>query len=506
MCGSGVGTFLYPSLLIWLEEQYTWRGSMLILSGLILNVVICGALMRPPPPGQGEEMGKEEDSLGIGKETALQPQDLEDPMHETSRAVIETSCKNDTPVVFLEIESFDADCPMSRAQTKGLDAQMLRYLTGEESHPVSEILEPSIMNSPLLLCGGNKSACQCNHCLSQRRQIKQSSKDTDKNGHIPLQATVCKYSSHNGGPSVQFNTSHMGRPGIDCLRDNGILLSNSLQQLKLPCTLESSEKHKSSSVLELRNRSSNKRSPSHHFNSASIMRWTNSRSVGWSHVDILLSSSVLDLAKADRKRNGALRQRLVLSIEGEQTSPFSSRPFLNDLSSQAATSCPGDNPSATQLNGFAHSHLGEASASANRLETPSCCPSVSVHLKIYAGIMKNPFFATFSLVNFLNSLTYLMPVVYMVDRAVDNGVDKAEAALAFSMYGVGNLFGRVTVGLLADQGFNSLTLGAACLMGCGLSTCLSPLCGAEAILHGIYCFTFGTCSGMPKINLNVFLV
>lgn len=47
VCGSGIGTFLFAPFFEYLIEEYTWRGSLIILSGVTLNLVACGALLRP---------------------------------------------------------------------------------------------------------------------------------------------------------------------------------------------------------------------------------------------------------------------------------------------------------------------------------------------------------------------------------------------------------------------------------------------------------------------------
>ncbi|EFX89929.1 hypothetical protein DAPPUDRAFT_39459, partial [Daphnia pulex] len=46
VCGSGIGTFIFAPITQYLINEYGWRGAMLILSGIFLNIVICGALMR----------------------------------------------------------------------------------------------------------------------------------------------------------------------------------------------------------------------------------------------------------------------------------------------------------------------------------------------------------------------------------------------------------------------------------------------------------------------------
>jgi len=45
--GSGLGTTLMPLLLTSLLDFYGWRGTFLILSGMYLQSLICGMLIRP---------------------------------------------------------------------------------------------------------------------------------------------------------------------------------------------------------------------------------------------------------------------------------------------------------------------------------------------------------------------------------------------------------------------------------------------------------------------------
>ena len=46
--GTGIGTFLYAPFTQWLIEYFGWRGATLILAGTLLNICVCGALMRDP--------------------------------------------------------------------------------------------------------------------------------------------------------------------------------------------------------------------------------------------------------------------------------------------------------------------------------------------------------------------------------------------------------------------------------------------------------------------------
>ncbi|EHB02955.1 Monocarboxylate transporter 12 [Heterocephalus glaber] len=47
MSGSGIGTFVLAPVVQLLIEEFSWRGALLILGGFVLNLCVCGALMRP---------------------------------------------------------------------------------------------------------------------------------------------------------------------------------------------------------------------------------------------------------------------------------------------------------------------------------------------------------------------------------------------------------------------------------------------------------------------------
>ena len=47
VCGSGIGTFVFAPMTEMLIDAYGWRGTMIIWSGITLNLVVCGLLLRP---------------------------------------------------------------------------------------------------------------------------------------------------------------------------------------------------------------------------------------------------------------------------------------------------------------------------------------------------------------------------------------------------------------------------------------------------------------------------
>lgn len=51
----GLSSFAFNPLFQLLVEKYTWRGALLILGGISLNIVPCGALIRPQPRSKASE-------------------------------------------------------------------------------------------------------------------------------------------------------------------------------------------------------------------------------------------------------------------------------------------------------------------------------------------------------------------------------------------------------------------------------------------------------------------
>ncbi|XP_006825148.1 monocarboxylate transporter 12-like [Saccoglossus kowalevskii] len=47
--GFGVGIMVFPPLYQTLIDKYGWRGAMIVMAGINMNIVVCGMLMRPPP-------------------------------------------------------------------------------------------------------------------------------------------------------------------------------------------------------------------------------------------------------------------------------------------------------------------------------------------------------------------------------------------------------------------------------------------------------------------------
>lgn len=80
MSGSGLGTFAYAYLTDYLILQFDWRGTILILAGILLNGVVCGALFRPLGDNKDNKSGSTE-SLPTTNEVS-EPEELKNLISE----------------------------------------------------------------------------------------------------------------------------------------------------------------------------------------------------------------------------------------------------------------------------------------------------------------------------------------------------------------------------------------------------------------------------------------
>ena len=62
--GVAIGTFVFPPIIRWLAVQYGWRGALLLMGGICLQIVVLSALLRPMPPLKTDQ-DKQEHSGGF---------------------------------------------------------------------------------------------------------------------------------------------------------------------------------------------------------------------------------------------------------------------------------------------------------------------------------------------------------------------------------------------------------------------------------------------------------
>lgn len=110
-------------------------------------------------------------------------------------------------------------------------------------------------------------------------------------------------------------------------------------------------------------------------------------------------------------------------------------------------------------------------------------------------LLRDTVFILFSISNFLTSIGFNVPYVYLPDRASSLGFTKEEGAKLISIVGIANTIGRVILGYISDsKHVNRLFLYNTGLTLCGIASAISVLCRSFTSLS-VYAGFFGISIG-----------
>lgn len=121
------------------------------------------------------------------------------------------------------------------------------------------------------------------------------------------------------------------------------------------------------------------------------------------------------------------------------------------------------------------------------------------------SILKDPIFIIFTVSNFLTSVGFNVPYVYLAPQANVLGIDTRLASYLLGIIGIANTVGRIILGYLSDKPWvNRLLVYNLCLTICGVSTALSVLCldfYSLGVYAAVYGFTIGAYVGLTSVIL-----
>lgn len=116
------------------------------------------------------------------------------------------------------------------------------------------------------------------------------------------------------------------------------------------------------------------------------------------------------------------------------------------------------------------------------------------------SLMCDKLFLLFAISNFFTSVGYLVPYIFLPDRAAEMGMTAEQGALLITILGGANTFGRVVFGFLSDflstnVYFNRTILYCSSLTIVGVLTMASILCmdfWSMALYSASFGFLMGT--------------
>ncbi|KAF2359700.1 Major facilitator superfamily [Trinorchestia longiramus] len=90
------------------------------------------------------------------------------------------------------------------------------------------------------------------------------------------------------------------------------------------------------------------------------------------------------------------------------------------------------------------------------------------------GLLSDPIFLLFAASNFLTSIGFYAPYIFIVDRALDIGIVAEKTPMLLAVVGISNTISRVVLGYVSDLAWvNRLLVYNTALTICGLATCFS---------------------------------
>lgn len=121
------------------------------------------------------------------------------------------------------------------------------------------------------------------------------------------------------------------------------------------------------------------------------------------------------------------------------------------------------------------------------------------------ALFKNPLFLLFIISNFLTSIGFNIPYVFIVSQAKSLSFTSTQAGMFLSVIGVANTIGRIILGYISDKPWvNRLYVYIACLTLCGVSLVASAFCTnfyTLAAAMAAYGFTIGAYVGLTSVIL-----
>ena len=104
-------------------------------------------------------------------------------------------------------------------------------------------------------------------------------------------------------------------------------------------------------------------------------------------------------------------------------------------------------------------------------------------------------FVIFAISNFLTSLGFNTPFIYIIDQAVVSGIDTHRADSLLSIIGLSNVVGRIFFGLLSNiKSVNRMFVYIVVLVICGIATSVEPFFTSYSGFV-LYSIVFGCTSG-----------
>ncbi|KAK4472659.1 hypothetical protein MN116_003891 [Schistosoma mekongi] len=444
MAGSGIGGVVYSLIVPSLIETYTWRGCILLLSGVNLNCAVAGALFRPLRPTDYKHEYEE---------------DINDTYPNT------TAISKTDPLLVKSLESA-VDVNETQAMTRQCNAVTS---TGEIDHTSSNVNlnrkpKTSIIKLPPET-GLNYS------CRSKRTStIDDGAMITYGNQIIPALKS----------PSITQNNPYESVPVMSVEAVNRIVGDILNRQTITSCTSlappEFSSKHKLSVVQSPRNLYSShiQTEPS---DSAGVHKKPDN--FGSNAYFTSVVSLKMPAAELSQLNDPSVCQAIVNELQKEMSRPA----YKKDLFLSGSLIHINEFLSTTDVASYIRSVTMPAEEMNIRRPIWSMIKNV-----LDLELLKSPTFILLSVSSVLSMIGYCVPYQFLKDNAQQLGGSESSSSYLLAYLGALNTVGRILTGWLSDQSWaNVLYINNISLVTSGLLTALVPAITVFQGLIGYAC-------------------
>ena len=508
VCGSGIGTFIFSPLNRVLNEHFDWQGAFLIKSALVLNICVCGVLMRPVAIEPAEMLKQQ-------RRRAKQHEQEQEKQQQRLSVLSK-------PAIFLNNESLTLDdnsgtgCGDDDTGTGGAggsdnDEDAFYFAGSLSTEAVTKSNEDHTMlamsHHHLLNNNNNNNSNHPNNHNNAVTAVKVAVDERfapldDMTRSLPmLKEPSC---------AVQLQNQHQHQHSHKQQQHQ-----QQPQHMYPPVSRTQSHQAKQANPTHGNNKQPTNHHHHHHqphrhrqhHNQPRLRREGTRSSMNNSALDILAQMRSLQNipvvfdkeleAKAimtTSASSAALQAYKLRGGGGGGAAEVTSGEVSTAAAAAAAAGAAGGgDESGIQSTSSSFKDTYEADDGGDDVVDGS--DSDLVGQCVDTDLFTNPVFILFVVSNFLTSLGFNVPYIYVVDQATQLNIRPEYADYLLSTIGISNSIGRIILGLIGDlKHVNRTYLYSVLITLCGVSTIVEPFCQSFHSLLA-YAVVFGLTSG-----------
>ncbi|KAH9509415.1 hypothetical protein Btru_045844 [Bulinus truncatus] len=478
VCGSGFGTFVLAPITEMLVTEYSWRGAMLILGAIILNVVACGIIFRPL---------EQTVAASVDGGSSADPTDANCELTESLENVPKGTIAMEEIELILDKDFSHFHAGTGSGGKKGgaltaaegleiiANLQQQHTLPSGTPHLVKESVlaqSPDVQSKSLPTAGFPQDGTGSE--IASNPPDSPASATNSNTLSIPMESVSSVKQKQANGMTHDFAAKETGR----------IAHLSASQCLSVP----EGNKLKVNPIALARSDGALNRNPQRGANNlhAQVAGGTVIKHRQHRNSESGNSNTLAPLSRKDIFYSGSL-----YNIPMYRSHPDDYKATVTSVTDKPKTVT--DTTDTVVKKGGVSEIYSEFKSTMQDMLSMS--------------LLKNPVFLMFGVSNFFTSIGFNMPFIFLPDRAHLDGIDAERAAYLLSVIGIANTLGRIIFGFLSDRPWvNRLMLYNTALTICGLATALSPVVGGNYALLVVYAAIFGIFIGVYVSLTSVVLV